>query len=324
MATKNKTVVVTGGCGYIGSHVARAFKQKGNRVYVIDRVQRDHALNGMDGYYIGDFASLDSLATIRELAPDIIVHCAGTSLVGPSMTDPAEYYNNNVVKTITMLNSIKQLHKPPMVLFSSSASVYGEPEHVPVVECHRLDPISPYGNTKLAVERILNDYYTAYNLNSVCFRFFNAAGAEPHNFDLGQEPEATHIVARVLEASINKRAFTINGEDFATPDGTCVRDYIHVWDLAHAHLCAVDFVDQEPGAHIFNLGTNHGTSNRRILDYVKDTYGMSTVFFGEARPGDPATLVADATLANEVLGWVPEHSDIKTIIDTAYKWYTRK
>jgi UDP-glucose 4-epimerase len=318
-----RTIVVTGGCGYIGSHVARAFKNanKDNRVVVIDRVERSHTLKGIDCFLKDDFASVEALDLIDLEQPDVIVHCAGTSLVGPSMTDPAEYYNNNVVKTITMLNSIKRLHKPPMVLFSSSASVYGEPEHLPVVECHRLDPISPYGNTKLAVERILNDYNTAYDLNSVCFRFFNAAGAEPHNFDLGQEPEATHIVARVLEASIAGRAFTVNGEDFPTPDGTCVRDYIHVWDLAYAHVLAVDYVDREPGAHIFNLGTNHGTSNKQILNYVYNKYGMTTVFFGNARPGDPATLVADATVARQVLGWEPWYSDIETIVDSAYKWY---
>lgn len=321
-----KTVVVTGGCGYIGSHIARAFKlaNENNRVVIIDRVERSHTLKGIDCFLKADFASTDALDLIDLEQPDVVVHCAGTSLVGPSMTDPAEYYNNNVVKTITMLNSVRRLHKPPVILFSSSASVYGEPEHLPVVECHRLDPISPYGNTKLTVERILYDYSRAYDLSSVCFRFFNAAGAEPNTFDLGQEPGATHIVARALEASISGRTFTIYGDDYPTADGTCIRDYIHVWDLASAHLKAVDFVDSNPGAHVFNLGTQQGISNQQIKEYVSEKYGFKFVHHADRRAGDPAILVADSSFAKEVLGWAPEYSNIETIIDSAYKWYTSR
>jgi len=321
-----RKILVTGGCGYIGSHVARAFKNNGDEVHIIDRVCREHTLKGVDGYYIDDYASAASLATIYNLEPDVIVHCAGTSLVGPSMTDPAEYYENNIVKTITMLNVLKNMRKKPVILFSSSASVYGTPGTWPIDEGEDLKPISPYGNTKAITETILDDYSRAYGIHSVSFRYFNAAGAEPINFDLGQEPGATHIVARALEASIANRGFTINGSDFETHDGTCVRDYIHVWDLADAHILGVEYLLDDypqPGAYKFNLGTNQETSNLSIVTYIDDNYGLPFVNYGPRRPGDPDILVADASLANQTLRWTPRYSDISTIIDTAYKWYTK-
>ena len=326
----SKTIIVTGGCGYIGSHVARAFKysDSNNRVFIIDRVMREHTLKDIDGYFINDFATDESLATIIDLQPDVIVHCAGTSLVGPSMTDPAEYYNNNISKTITMLNVIKNMDKKPMVLFSSSASVYGKPVRLPINEVDPKAPISPYGNTKYMTELMLRDYCQAYGINSVCFRYFNAAGAEPFNFDLGQERGATHIIARVLEASLAGRAFTINGDDYNTPDGTCIRDYVHVWDIATAHIKGAEFVnsitDESTTAVslVFNLGTNTGVSNKQIVDYVHGRYGLPMVNFGQRRAGDPDELVADAHSARDLLFWEPEFSDIETIIDSAYKWYS--
>lgn len=328
----SKTIIVTGGCGYIGSHVARAFKyaDEDNRVFVIDRVKRDHTLKGLDGWYISDFADDDALATVVDINPDVVVHCAGTSLVGPSMTDPAEYYDNNIIKTIKLLDVLKDLKKRPVVLFSSSASVYGEPDSSPVHESAPKNPISPYGNTKAMTETILHDYWYAYALPSVCFRYFNAAGAEPHTFDLGQEPEATHIVARILEASLANRAFTINGDQFPTPDGTCIRDYVHVWDIAIAHLKAADYIfDQPPrldkgGHHIFNLGTNEGISNKQIVDYVANKYGLPFVNYGPMRSGDPAQLIADARSARNLLQWEPKYSTLEEIVDSAYKWYVSR
>ena len=325
----NRTIIVTGGCGYIGSHVARAFKRTNpdNRVFVIDRVLREHTLKDLDGFFIDDFATDESLSTIIDLQPDIIVHCAGTSLVGPSMTDPAEYYVNNVSKTITMLNAIKDMDKKPHIMFSSSASVYGNPtrDQLPLKECATKKPISPYGNTKSMVEDLLRDY-TTYGIKSVCFRYFNAAGAEPYTFDLGQESGATHIIARVLEASLANRAFTINGGDYDTLDGTCVRDYVHVWDIAMAHVRASEFLDKEEkvDSHVFNLGTIKGTSNRQIVDYVNEVFGLPFVNYGVSREGDPAVLVADANDAKLWLGWEPQHSSLKEIIDSAYKWYTSR
>jgi UDP-glucose 4-epimerase len=325
-----KKIIVTGGCGYIGSHVARAFKELNNdEVFIIDRVKREHTLKGMDGYFIDDFSSDASLSTIYDLAPDIIVHCAGTSLVGPSLTNPAEYYENNIVKTVAMLNVLKEMPKRPDIMFSSSASVYGEPESLPIKESARIQPISPYGNTKAAGEMILHDYGNAYGFDTVCFRYFNAAGA--YKGELGQEPNATHIVARVLEASIAGKAFTVNGGEFDTPDGTCIRDYVHVWDIALAHVRASAYLDRLVAngdrtcvQEVFNLGTNEGVSNKQIVDYVVEKYGLPFVNFGPARPGDPAELVADASDARTFLGWEPVNSKINTIIDTAYEWYTRQ
>jgi UDP-glucose 4-epimerase len=175
-------------------------------------------------------------------------------------------------------------------------------------------------------ERILSDYQSAYGIHSMCFRYFNAAGAEPENSDLGQELGATHIIARALEASIANRAFTINGSDFDTDDGTCVRDYVHVWDLAQAHILGVNYMLDDypqPGAYVLNLGTREGISNKQIVDYVFNKYGLPFVNYGTRRPGDPDILIADATQAKNLLGWVPEYSNIETIIDSAYHWYTK-
>jgi UDP-glucose 4-epimerase len=291
-------------------------------------VLRLHTLKDIDGFHTGDFADDSSLAAIYDYNPDVIVHCAGTSLVGPSMDDPGEYYDNNISKTIKMLNFVKGFTKKPLIMFSSSASVYGEPDCLPIKEYDDIKPISPYGNTKAITETILKDYWGAYALPSMCFRYFNAAGAMPDTADLGQEPAATHIVARVLEASIAGRAFTINGGDFDTEDGTCIRDYVHVWDIAQAHVKGVEYVYKDwlgtvpnVGASVFNLGTNTGVSNKEIVDYVNVKYGLPFVNYGPKRWGDPAELVADATEAQEKLGWKPKHSSIETIIDTAYKWY---
>ena len=326
----SRRIVVTGGCGYIGSHVARAFKMNGDNVIVIDRVKREHTLKDLDGYYIANFASDDALATIYDYQPDVIVHCAGTSLVGPSLDNPGEYYDNNISKTIKLLNFVKTFDKKPLIMFSSSASVYGEPDKLPITERARKNPISPYGNTKAMTEVILIDFWRAHAIPSMCFRYFNAAGAMPITADLGQEPFATHIVARVLEASLQNRAFTINGDDFDTPDGTCIRDYVHVWDIALAHVRGVEYVYSlgdniiNVGASVFNLGTNKGISNKEIVDYVVKHYGLPFVNYGQKRWGDPAELVADATEAREKLGWEPQYSSIDTIIDSAYKWYCRQ
>lgn len=324
----SRTVVVTGGCGYIGSHIARAFKNVGDSVFIIDRIKREHTLKNIDGWFISDFADDDALATIVDLNPDIIVHCAGTSLVGPSMEDPGEYYDNNISKTVKLLNLIRDLRKKPLIMFSSSASVYGEPTAIPIHESAEISPISPYGNTKAMTEIMLKDYWYAHAMPSVCFRYFNVAGAEPYNFDLGQEPEATHIVARVLEASIAGRGFTINGDNFPTDDGTCIRDYVHVWDIAQAHVNAADYVlGTQPlprtGAYVFNLGNNNGISNKQIVKYVANKYGLPFVNYSQMRSGDPARLLANSDKARDTLQWHPKHSTLEEIIDSAYKWYTR-
>ena len=321
----SKTIIVTGGCGYIGSHIARAFRyaDHNNRVVIIDQVQHNHTLKDIDCFLRGDYASTPALDLIELEQPDIIVHCAGTSLVEPSVYDPADYYENNVGKTITLLNHIKNFAKKPAILFSSSASVYGEPKELPIPESHPLNPISPYGRTKLMIETMLRDYSNAYDINSICFRYFNAAGAWPVEHDLGEEPGGTHIIARALEASIKGRAFNVFGDDYNTPDGTCVRDYVHVLDLAQAHIKVIDYLEYNPGFYVFNLGTAQGISNKQIADYVGEKYGFKFLNYGIKRPGDPAILIADSSKAKRDLDWEPEHSDIGTIIDSAYRWYTK-
>ena len=318
-------IVVTGGCGYIGSHISRYLKQqdKNYKVYVIDKERRDHTLKDIDGFLLTDYVSRQSLLWLDELQPDVIVHCAGDISVRESVEDPAKYYDNNVAKTITFLNHVKDYKKKPLVLFSSSASVYGNPDHVPLVETDRIKPISPYGHTKDIIEQVLQNYNQAYGLPGVCFRYFNAAGAEPNTFDLGQAPGAGHIIARLLESKIRDEFFTLNGVDFATPDRTCIRDYIHVWDLADAHYRAIQWnVNQQFG--VFNLGTNSGISNQEIVDYITLKYGPLKLKVGDRRPGDPDRLIADASLAQNVLKWRPNYSTINQIVDSAYKWYTRE
>ncbi len=322
-----KTIIVTGGCGYIGSHVARAFKydNESNRVVIIDREYRPHTLKNIDGFQRADFASDPALSFMLMEEPDVIVHCAGTSLVGPSMLNPGEYYDNNISKTIKMLNVVKNMSKKPLIMFSSSASVYGVPKFFPVDEDSAVQPISPYGNTKAMTEIILKDYARAHKIDSVVFRYFNAAGAMPITHDLGQEPNATHIVARILEAAISNSDFTMYGSDYDTPDGSCIRDYVHVWDIALAHVRASHYFDK-PGlgqSTVYNLGTAKGTSNFDIVKYVTEKYGLKGLMVQGRREGDPDRLVASYERAKMDLGWTPVNSDIRNIIDSAYKWYTR-
>jgi UDP-glucose 4-epimerase len=324
--TDKKTIVVTGGCGYIGSHIVRAFNETypDCKMVVVDRVRRGHTLVGVDWFIMDDFATDGTLKNIVDMQPDIIVHCAGTSLVGPSIQNPAEYYDNNVSKTIKLLNALKDMEKSPVVMFSSSASVYGD-ANVPAFESDLVNPISPYGKTKAMTEQILADYQVAYGIPSVCFRYFNAAGAMPGTHNLGQEPGATHIIARVLEAQINGSEFKLNGNEYDTPDGSCIRDYIHVWDIAQAHIKAfhLSLLDATPQARVMNLGTNKGISNQEIVNYVTKHYGKFNVTIGDARQGDPAVLVANSDEAQTLLDWTPYWSSIESIIGSAYKWYTR-
>ena len=320
-----KKILVTGGCGYIGSHVARAFKNEGHTVHINDRVQRNHTLQSCDLWWLDDFSSTASLAGIVRENYDVIVHCAGTSLVGPSVLSPDEYWDNNVAKLIKLLDTLKQANQKPLMMFSGSAAVYGEPIELPIPETHPQNSISPYGNTKATAEHILEDYANAYGIPAMVFRFFNACGAEPFNYDLGQEPNATHIVGRVLESALSDSEFTINGDDFDTEDGTCVRDYIHVWDIARAHVMGAEkHWSSDVGFQVMNLGTRTGISNKEIANYVKTKYNFNKISYGPRRAGDPGKLIADPTLANTWLGWQPEYSSIETIIDSAYKWYTQQ
>ena len=325
MNQNTKHIVITGGCGYIGSHIAKTMQRHGGyRVTIIDRVSRRHTLKYCDQFLIADYDSEETYTRLRNDPPDAIVHCAGSLLVGESVENPALYYDNNVAKTIRLLDQIRQLKKLPVVVFSSSASIYGNPTVVPLVESTPFNPMSPYGHTKAIVEQILADFDRAYGLKSVCLRYFNACGGDPYDFDLGQAAGASHIIARLLDAKLSNSTFTLNGTDFNTTDGTCVRDYVHAQDLASAHIAAINYLLEVGESNQFNLGTNEGISNRQIINQVLETVGPINIQTGPRRAGDPDILIADATKAREVLAWKAEHSSLETIVTSAWKWYQHR
>lgn len=314
-------VFVTGASGYIGSHVCKQLKQDGYEVIGLDRVLRNHTIEFMDQFIEADYHSNTCFEALNYHQPDAVVHLAGTSLVGPSMQDPGEYYTNNVAKTAAFLDVVRWLQKMPVIVFSSSAAVYGAPTADLIYENQPYNPLSPYGQTKAMIEIMLTDFCRAYGMKSASLRYFNACGADASG-KLGQQAGATHIIARLLESVRDNKEFTLYGSDYSTPDGTCIRDYVHVHDLAVAHSHAVSYLlsDMEE-CFAVNLGTEHGYSNQEIIDAVGKHIGPVQVVKGERRPGDPDRLVAGTLTARTQLDWRPEHSDLETIIKSAWKWY---
>jgi UDP-glucose 4-epimerase len=315
-------IAVTGGCGYIGSHIACELKEHtDHKVLIIDRA----ASSMPHTHWLADELIDDDITgTVTKLAlgsfkPKAIIHCAGTSLVGPSIKDPADYYTNNVRKTVELLDFMRS-NGMNNLIFSSSAAVYGESWAQTCSEDQETAPINPYGNTKAMIETILRDYGNAYGINSMSFRYFNAAGADPLA-RLGQAAGATHLVARIMENLVNQAPLAIYGNDYPTKDKTCVRDYCHVTDIAKAHVLAVDHLRFNPGSHIYNLGSGHGTTVFEMIQATQRVTGtLPNYTIGEARLGDPAILIADTHRANVDLKWYPQHS-IDSIIKTAWDWY---
>jgi UDP-glucose 4-epimerase len=317
------TVVVTGAAGYIGGQTALMLADSGHRVVGIDRSPcPPHLKSAFDDYVEQDFAHKDALVKLLIHDPRAIIHCAGTSLVGPSVKNPKEYWNNNIEKNIQFLDRICDIpadHRPK-IIFSSSASVYGNPIMTPCHEVDPCEPISPYGETKKAMEWILEDYKVAYGLEYIAFRYFNACGADS-KIQHGQATGATHIIARVLESLRDGQEFTLNGINYSTPDGTCVRDYIHVEDIAQAHILAVD---AEIPSGVYNLGSNTGTSNQEIISTAEKITGLKlNVKSGPQRDGDPAILTASADKFSSLTNWVKQFS-IDDIIKHAWFWYNRQ
>ena len=313
-----KVIIITGAAGYIGGQIALLLKDQGYEVIGIDQRPCPVFLTSIfDEFYQDDFASSISLTGIKAAQPVAIVHCAGTSLVGPSIKNPQDYYNNNVVKTLKLLDLIVQDLPTTRLIFSSSAAVYGTPYMTPCHEVDPCEPISPYGESKLMIEMMLKSYHQAYNLDYVAFRYFNACGADSQGRH-GQEPGATHIIARVLESLRDSTEFVLNGTDYETNDGTCVRDYVHVEDIAQAHLLAV--TTQLP-TDIYNLGSNQGTSNAEIVKAAMNVTGKKLTFTtGDRRPGDPVILTASADKFTQVAGpW--RKYDINDMISHAWSWY---
>jgi UDP-glucose-4-epimerase GalE len=314
-----KTVVITGGCGYIGSHIAKLLKLHNYYVVIIDIVENIKATKYANEFIHQDFDSERSYATIKQLKPDAIIHCAGYISTYESVIDPAIYYDNNVVKSIRFFSWIATLEKRPKIIFSSSASVYGNSNTSPIAESAQIAPITPYGRSKAIVENLLLDLKQAYYLDFISLRYFNACGADPVDFSLGQDINASHIVPNIIKAKLNNGTFTING------DGSHIRDYIHVWDLADAHLKALEYYSGGLNSlTTFNIATNVGIKNIDVVNRFIDLFGDVKIKHGPNRSGDPLVLYAWSDLARDVLGWKPIYSDLDTILITAWKWHNEK
>ncbi len=321
------TVLVTGGAGYIGSHTVLALSDRGEDVVVLDNLStgfRSVIPEGVELVVgdIGDRALLDSVMDRYEV--DAVIHFAGSIVVPDSVTDPLGYYLNNTVKTRELL-AAAVAHAVPRFIFSSTAAVYGTPETVPVTEDAVLAPISPYGSSKLMTEWMLRDTAAAHPLNYVALRYFNVAGADPQGRAGQSTARATHLIKVAVEAVTGARDHvSIFGTDYDTPDGTGVRDYIHVSDLAAAHLAALDHLRAgEPGG-VFNCGYGHGASVRQVLDTVQRVSGQRIDVREEARrAGDPASLVSDPSLLRQTLDWTPQLDDLAVIVEHALRWEQR-
>ncbi|MBI0477194.1 UDP-glucose 4-epimerase GalE [Sphingomonas sp. MA1305] len=315
-------VLVTGGAGYIGSHTCKALALAGHKPIVFDNLSTGHRRSVKWGDFIhGDItdptAMGEALAASRA---DAVIHFAASAYVGESMRLPRHYYRNNVVGTLSLLDAMAARGMRRLI-FSSSCATYGVPETLPINEMARQAPINPYGDSKLVCESMARAAATADGLSCIALRYFNACGADPEG-EIGEDhdPE-THVIPLILRSAAGGPAFTIFGTDYPTPDGTCIRDYLHVSDLADAHVRALDHLSEYAGFEALNLGTGHGHSVREIVHVVEQRLGRPLdLRQAERRPGDPPELVADARRAAATFGWTPRYSNLSTIIDTAWSW----
>jgi UDP-arabinose 4-epimerase len=317
-------VLVTGGAGYIGSHTAKLLSQNGIEPVVYDNLATGHLSSVRWGPFVrGDILDTDHLTqTLRESKPDAVIHFAASAYVGESVDDPAKYYKNNVAGTLSLLEACRGSNVDK-VIFSSSCATYGVPSVLPINEATPQEPINPYGRTKLIAEHMLRDYATAYGLYYVALRYFNACGADPDG-ELGEwhDPE-THLIPKALQAAGGKIAhLPVFGDDYETADGTCVRDYVHVTDLARAHLLALHHLVGGGENMAVNLGTGSGSSVREVLEAIARITGREVpIEWHPRRAGDPPALFADPGLARSALGFQPEYSDLDTIIRTAAPFF---
>lgn len=317
-------VLVTGGAGYVGSHTAKELRKKGCGVAIYDNLSRGHRWAVKNGEFIeGDLADEGKLHEVfSSHAIGAVLHFAALALVGESVSDPQKYYDNNVGGTVTLLR-VMLSHGVRFFILSSTCAVYGDPKEIPMTEEHPLDPVNPYGMSKLIVERILADYDSADRLRYVSLRYFNAAGADPEG-ELGEEhhPE-THLIPRVLQVAMGVSEYLeIYGNDYPTKDGTCIRDYVHVSDLATAHLFALDRLAQDGKSEVFNLGTERGYSVREVVDMARSITGRGIPTRDCARrPGDPPVLISSSAKARRELGWEPRLSSLDCILESAWGWH---
>ena len=327
MSAGKPSILVTGGAGYIGSHTVLALKQAGYEVVILDNLVYGHRdlveqvlrVELIEGD-TSDRLLLDNLFQSRNFAA--VMHFSAYAYVGESVTDPAKYYRNNVLGTLTLLESMLAASIKNFV-FSSTCATYGVPNFIPITEDHPQNPINPYGATKLMVERILTDFDVAYNFKSVRFRYFNAAGANPEGL-LGEDhhPE-THLIPLVLQTALGQReAISIFGTDYPTPDGTCIRDYIHVNDLADAHVLGLEYLLNGGESEVFNLGNGNGFSVREVIAAAEDVTGMViSVQECDRRIGDPPALIGTSEKARKILNWQPQYPGIKDIVSHAWQWH---
>ena len=317
-------LLVTGGAGYIGSHTARALLKAGHTPVILDNLSRGHVESIPKGVTFLEMDIADSrlVEVLKAEKIEGIMHFAAHSQVGESMVNPAIYYENNVVGSFKLIESARQAGIKYFV-FSSTAAVYGEPEIVPITEDSKLQPTNVYGRTKLVIENMLRDYSSVYDMNYVALRYFNAAGADPSG-EIGEDhtPE-THLIPIILETALGKReAISVFGTDYPTADGTCVRDYIHVNDLASAHVLAMEYLQKGGSSNVFNLGSGNGFSVKDIVDTSKEVTKVDfKVNIGERRAGDPGTLIASSEKIHSLLGWTPIYSDVKNVIRDAWNWH---
>ncbi len=319
-------ILVTGGAGYIGSHACKALAQAGYTPVTYDNLVYGHRWAVRWGpLEVGDIADRARLdAVIAQYRPAAVMHFAAYAYVGESVQDPGKYYRNNVAGTLTLLEAMRD-HGIDTLIFSSTCATYGIPDQVPIAEDHPQRPINPYGASKWMIERILQDFDAAHGLRSIALRYFNAAGADPDG-DIGEahDPE-THLIPLVLDAAAGKRpAITVYGDDYDTPDGTCIRDYIHVTDLANAHVVALKALQAGPATTAYNLGNGQGFSVREVIAAAEAVTGRPVpVHIGARRSGDPARLVGDARRIRQALGWTPRHQALEAMLATAWRWCDR-
>ena len=324
------TVLVTGGAGYIGSHAVKALAGAGHQVVVYDDLSAGHRaavrLAGGEGTPLVEGSLRDTALlerTLRDHRVDAVMHFAAWLSVGDSVRDPAGYYRNNVGGTLSLLDAMIAAGVGQLV-FSSTAAVFGNPENTPIVEDHPTRPINAYGETKLAVERALPHYERAYGLRSVALRYFNAAGADPDGAIGEDHDPETHVIPKAIDAALGRGEFQVFGEDYDTPDGTCLRDYVHVTDLAAAHLLALQALAGGASSRIYNLGNGTPTSVRAVIDAVEAVSGCRVPYtVGPRRAGDPGILYASSERIRRELGWRPAHEDVRTIVETAWRWRER-
>lgn len=319
------TVLVTGGAGYIGSHSVKALREAGYGVVVLDNLSAGHrdAIPGVP-LVVADIADTATVAqTIREYQVGAVMHFAAWLAVSDSVTDPAGYYRNNVLGTLGTLAALVETGIRSFI-FSSTCAVYGEPDTTPIRETNATRPINAYGQTKLAIEQALPHYERAYGLRSVRLRYFNAAGADPDALIGEDHSPEIHLIPRCIEAATGGRPLQLFGDDYPTPDGTCVRDYVHVTDLADAHVKALQYLERGGDSATFNVGTERPSSVRQVVAAVERATGRPVVHeMAARRPGDPAVLYASAGAIHDALGWVPRRPDIDTIVEDAWRWHAR-